>query len=476
MDKQKRSLLCAALMLTVVIAAACGAVKPAPPSMEVTAENQDPTGWCRVIDYGRFDPQRVDVFVGDFMSPTVPWYLFWTSTLETRTHELDNRIRSAPLTLADKIEVFKRLSPRRDPTFERKELRMERLVLSIAPTELALFKLALEYDGDYKDLEEYLFHDIDTIDYRNRILEHFRKAPRQNGVKVLSDVDDTLYANLLDSSRYPVKTVYPGVLEFYDALKHEPFAVKPTPVTLLSARPNPIAGDLEEASLRSLIRLTKGQLCPSALSGNVVSSVLGTLETVLRNKLDDPLHDYFANGNEQEIARVKFQNFVKFSEVYPEYRYVFVGDSGQADALTAQLMLSDRSAESTARVVTTFIHDITKPSPAFNLLPAEIIVKKTSANGRGVIVFRNYIEAAVIAHMHSETLGDLITAEELAKITHEALTQFQAIKFTADEPTVTRLRNEYRQDAEEAYKLLITGAQKSSADVSAIRTILDQGF
>ena len=476
MNLRKSSPIFMALIFTLVIVEGQAAEKPVPPSMEPTAESQLPKGRCQVVDYGQFDPKRVDEFVRDFKSPTAPWYSSWFSSLEKRTQELDNRIRRATLSLADKIEVFKKLSPGREATDERKELRMERLVLSIAPKELALFKLALEYDGDYKDLEEYIFHDIDTTAYRNRILEHFRKAPQQNGIKVLSDVDDTMYANLLDGSRYPAKTIYPGVLEFYNALKHEPFVMLPRiPVTLLSARPNPIAGGLEEASLRALIILA-GRLCPSALSGDLGSSTLGTLETVLRDKLDDPLHDTIPDGKEQEIGRVKFKNFLKFSEVYPEYRYVFVGDSGQADALTAQLMLTDRSAAGTARVVTTFIHDLTKASPTFRKLPSEIVVKKTSANGRGVIVFRNYIDAAVIAHMHSKTLGDLITAEELAKITQEALTQFQAIKFTADEPTVTRLRNEYRQDAKEAYKLLTTGSRKPSPAVAAIRTILDQGF
>lgn len=38
----------------------------------------------------------------------------------------------------------------------RTELRMERLLLSVAPDALLRFKFALEYDRDYKDIEEYL--------------------------------------------------------------------------------------------------------------------------------------------------------------------------------------------------------------------------------------------------------------------------------------------------------------------------------
>ena len=56
------------------------------------------------------------------------------------------------------------------------------------------------------------------------------------------------------------------------------------------------------------------------------------------------------------IGRVKFKNLLRFSEVYLEYRYVFVGDSGQADALTAQLMVKTESTEGASRVVTTLPH------------------------------------------------------------------------------------------------------------------------
>jgi hypothetical protein len=207
-----------------------------------------------------------------------------------------------------------------------------------------------------------------------------------------------------------------------------------------------------------------------------VSSTIDTHETVLRNKLDDPLHDDIPPGQEDEIGEVKFRNFLKFSEVYPEYRYVFVGDSGQADALTAQRMVAKGLTGGTTRVVTTFIHYLTKVSSSFKKLPSELVVKKTSASGRGVIVFRNYIDAAVIALMHSKTLENLITPDDLGKITKAALTQFNAITFPVHDAAAVRLRREYRQDAEDAYKLLTTGSSKPSSDVIEIRRILDRRF
>jgi SHS2 domain-containing protein len=428
-------------------------------------------------EWGKSDPKLVEKFVRAFGDFT------FHVALEKRSRELDERIRNAALSLADKIEVFRRLSPKADVTGPREELRMERLLFSIAPQDLTLFKFALEYDGDYKDVAEYVFHDIDDKERQDRIIEHFRTARREIGVKVLTDVDDTMYANFIDE-RYPKKTLYPGVLEFYDALKREPFELSAIPVTTLSARPNPVAGKLEESSLEGLVEKTHGRLLPSALSGALISSTAGTVESWLRANLD-LLPNKVPHGQEDKIGEVKFQNFLHFSMVYPEYRYVFVGDSGQADSLTAQLMVTEKSMEGTSRVITTFIHDLRESkndeksgSSTFRNLRPDVLVGKNSAAGRGVIVFRNYIDAAVVAHMHSATLDNLITAEGLAGITRAALEQFHNLKtnFQGKESSRDRLRDEYREDAEEACHLLMKATPGSAAleeNVKAIRGVLD---
>jgi len=430
-------------------------------------------------DYGQFDRKRVDDFLNEFKKPTQHL------AFERRTEELDKRIREAELSPADKIESLKRLAPAADATGPREELRMERLILSVAPEELTLFKFALEYDGDYKDLVEYVFHDIDDKERRARIIEHFRRAPAPIGVKVLTDVDDTMYANLIER-RYPKKTLYPGVLEFYDSLRHEPFEASPIPITTLSARPNPIAGKLEEGSLASLVSFTKGRLRPSALSGALVSSIAGTVQTALRANQEhlDLLSNEIPHGQEDKIGRVKFANFSRFAEVYPEYRFVFVGDSGQADALTAQLMVTRNSTDEASSVLTTFIHDIRRSendaesaSKTFvSLLQhPDLLVSETSASGRGVIVFRNYIQAAVIAYLNRTTLEDLITAEELATITKAALEQFLEIIDRQKDDSLERLRAEYRQDAERAYQVLIS-SDLNPLGLADIRGILDEKF
>lgn len=380
------------------------------------------------------------------------------------------------------------------------EGRMRDLVLSVAPDQLSAFKFELEYDGDDKDLVEYVFHDVDRSRVQRAIVDHLKRAPPHDGIKVLSDVDDTIYGNLIDR-RYPTspKTPYPGVLAFYNAMKYEPHrpdagtfvhdGIAQVPITTLSARPNPIVGHLEKRSITSLIALTRPakpgplalQLRPSALSGHATSSTLGTLETIFRNGLVkrfsflgappqtslktgeqplDVLTDFLPKGQENEIAEVKFMNFLSFASVYPEYRFVFVGDSGQADALTAQRIVESGAVEGGPRVITTFIHDLKDrsnttrpPSPAFDRLPATLRVDRASANGRGVIVFRNYIDAAVIAYAHRATLMDLITADELVAVTVAALTEFEAVAID-DDALRESLRREYREDAKTAADLV----------------------
>jgi hypothetical protein len=149
---------------------------------------------------------------------------------------------------------------------------------SLPAVDLPLFKFMLEYDGDYKDVAEYVFHDIDKKEHQDRIIEHFKTGRRGVGIKVLTHVDDTMYANLIDT-RYPKKTLYPGVLEFYDSLKREPFDLTTIPVTTLTVRPSPAVGKFEECSIESLTKLTNGRLSQSSLSGELISGVAGSLGT-----------------------------------------------------------------------------------------------------------------------------------------------------------------------------------------------------
>lgn len=425
------------------------------------------------IDLGAAEPGRVEEFLDDFTGFTFGF------SLAARGARLDERIRRHErrgLSLADKAEAFRRLSPRRDPTGPRHELRLTRLLLSVGPGDLPRFKFALDHNGDYKDLEEYLFHDVDSDELRGVALAHLHAAAAAPvGLKVLTDVDDTLYANLVDR-RYPKGTFYPGVLALYEALKREPFALRPgsdgrpgIPITTLSARPNPVAGKLEEGSLEGLIERTGGRLRPSALSGRVVSSAIGTLETLTREKRAEVEADFVGwltrivpgssrnelpphpDGLERQIGEVKFDNFRRYAQVYPEYRFAFFGDSGQADAVTAQRMALDAGDEFGGRVAATFIHDLREAeddpgaaSPSFR----QIVLRGDAAGRKApILLFRNHIDAALKAHRHSP---ELLPATALARVTRVALAELGEVDFGGLEASGARLRSQHAADARAA--------------------------
>ena len=158
-----------------------------------------------------------------------------------------------------------------------------------------------------------------------------------------------------------------------------------------------------------------------------------------------------------------------------------MGDSGQADALTARRMLSGPEGAA-GRVLTTFIHDLRasegdarSASASFRELPLSALVSSASADGRGVIVFRNYIAAALLAHHHASTLGDLVTDGELLGITRAALEEFSRIDF-GEQAARARLQSQYRQDAEEVLRILSESGEAATErqnDLAAIQRILD---
>jgi hypothetical protein len=400
--------------------------------------------------------------------------------------------RYKAMSFDEKLRGFKELSPRASlaslsstlgsVTLPHIEEKMVCLVLSVPSDELSRFKFELEYDGDNKDLVEYIFHDIDNVERRKVILAHFATSPRERRIKVLTDVDDTFFANLVDKGRrYQEATIYPGVMEFYQALQQEPFDAGGVPITALSARPDLKAGSFSErATIEKLKALSANRLRPSGQSGRLVNSTFGTIETLVRahNKpYFDQLMARSPHKQEDAIGETKFVNAMYFAAAFPEYRYVFVGDSGQADALTAQLLTQGVPAEGTSRPITTFIHDLRRrpidkevASDAFGrVIPAET-AGDPAATGRAIITFRNYIQAAARAYDHRATLDNLIDADDLVKVTEAALAAFERDVLKA--PFRATLEQQYKADAQKALALLTA----SNASTGSIQQRLDSDF
>lgn len=398
-------------------------------------------------------------FLGEYKRPT------GRLRTKSRLRVLEQILERHRLSLGETIEAIRQLAPKSDPTGPRKEIRLEALFLSVPAEDLPRLRFSLDYDGDYKDVEEYLFHDIDDGARRARILEHLAGRAGGESLKVLTDVDDTLYANLVES-RYPKKTLYPGVLEMYEAVGREPGGVGVPagriPITTLSARPNPVGGILEEGSIASLTHLSGDRLLPVALSGRSVSSAIGTLETLGRKLASRRLVGDL-DRVERRIGEVKYQNFRRYAAVYPDYRFVFFGDSGQADALTADLMLEDPKLRD--RVVATFIHDL-RSGTDDHVAASPSFLEVESDRPPKLLISRNYIDAAVQAYRELD--GRLVSAGGLAAVTEAALDQFASLGLGDG-----ALAEQYAEDARRALAAL--EEEPSTAEAATrIRRRLDR--
>jgi hypothetical protein len=217
--------------------------------------------------------------------------------------------------------------------------------------DLVDLKDAIERAGGYRDLHQLVYRDVDDAGVRAEILAHFAAEAAKQAtprLKVLSDIDDTFYCNWKDE-RYPKKTVYPGVLAFYRALGGG--------LVFVSARPGDRAGLVETQTLATLRE--RGVTAATVLCGAFSHLV----------------------GNDR-IAAKKYANFVEFRALYPDHRFVFVGDSGQGDVAFGEMMLDDPAA------VAVFIHDVVA-TPAG---------RRRELAAKRIHLFDTYAGAAAAAH------------------------------------------------------------------------------
>jgi len=117
-------------------------------------------------------------------------------------------------------------------------------------------------------------------------------------------------------------------------------------------------------------------------------------------------------GNFGQIGDKKFKNFKRYVKLYPEYNFVFLGDSGQGDAYAAVKMLKSKYAN---RIKAVFIHKV-KNSKIFG--EGEI------QEWRQINFFDNYVEAANRAFQRK-----LIGPDALQRILLRAQDEFEKLNW-----------------------------------------------
>ena len=217
---------------------------------------------------------------------------------------------------------------------------------------LTRLKTACDAKGSISNLHKLVFRDISNLRIRQQILAHIAheasllsSSPHAtHRRKILSDVDDTLFSSGgkfpagIDAS-FPVRTVYPGVLSFYKeldlglSLTGDWSSGRLGNLVFLSARPHVYKDKAESKSY-----LHFEQLRVQAGIG------LHCVPTLLAGSLDSGWRMVF-RGDFAALARTKYDNFLQFAALYPEFAFVFIGDNGQGDVMAADLMqqrLGDR--------------------------------------------------------------------------------------------------------------------------------------
>lgn len=276
------------------------------------------------------------------------------------------RTRRAELDLPARAALIHALQTGRNSL--RDELVVRDLFTEVRGADLTTLKNLVDATPNHNDLEELIFHDIDSPEVRGEILSHIAaQAEQATGLeapgmeaKVLSDIDDTTLCTLHDK-RFPKGVVYPGVLALWEALDRGPNATPRSlgDLTFITARPADFLGWVEDR--------TRSRLRGAGVS--VSSMLTGSLTHLLSHT---------------GMAGKKIENITHYHRLFPEYRLIFIGDSGQGDALVGRRLRT----EFPGVVDAVFIHDVVDTDDATR-----------ADNAReGVIFFDTYVGAAIAAH------------------------------------------------------------------------------
>jgi hypothetical protein len=143
---------------------------------------------------------------------------------------------------------------------------------------------------------------------------------------------------------------------------------------------------------------------------------------------------FFKLLSHDSMADKKVANFIDYVALFPEYDFVFVGDSGQGDAKFGKRMYK----QAADRVKGVFIHDVVSTS-------AEAREEWAAA---GVAFFDTYVGAGCIALEQG-----LISAAGLQRIVETARDDLAALKFGDAEQKAARSA-ELDEDASRATALM----------------------
>lgn len=295
-----------------------------------------------------------------------------------------------PSDIHEAAEAIYRLQ--RGATTRGEEAEIRAILLGFRGAELTRLKNLIGDRTDRHDLEGLLYYDIDDESVRAEILAHFAAVAAKEAsdeVKVLCDIDDTLVCRLHDD-RYPRGTVYPGAVAFLEALdqgpRDAPFSTGD--LTFITARPADAFGLIETYSRGALRRAGVADL-------DLIGGTFGALLS------------------HESMADRKVLNIKHYRELFPEYRVMFVGDSGQGDPL-----VGERIRAAYDDIAAVLIHDVVQSAAEHRERMA----------AKGLVYFDSYAGAALAAR----DLG-LMSERGLATVIDRSRTELRDVAWESGE-------------------------------------------
>lgn len=364
---------------------------------------------------------------------------------------------------------------------ERQEWVMEAF-LSTFGGDLTLLKNIMDGGGDYHSLHKLVYKDLRTLSFRTAVLDHIERQsnfqdpegcvsslmagisfatndtncnmPRQRSVgmvgveteaivKVLSDIDDTLYCSgghfpAGVDRRYPRFSLYPGILHIFMELDNQWRAAKSIPksfwktyhagkereegidkylcnLVFLSARPHTHKDLSESVSYKLFNRLyVEGRLhaMPTLLPGSLANSTSAVLRAVFRSP-----------RAWKNVGEEKYRKLCNYKALYPECEVVFFGDNGQGDVITAELAMGVGSPSGDRAIRAAFIHEVLPREETCTILTRHTQEEREAEWARLDIFFAR---TPVMSATNAARVG-LLKAESLHRICCAAVDELEAL-------------------------------------------------
>lgn len=257
------------------------------------------------------------------------------------------------------------------------------------------------------DLREIIFNrDGSLTDGGDALLREFKhKALKTQRWHILTDIDDTLYAHnehgtytAGSDTSWKQKEAYPGIIEFY-RLFYAGLPIESQYSTILSATPGFLkSGKLTNALLQSIVGENFGFI--QGVEG------IGELTPHLGEFVEHARQPGVATASNSQLyslfGNTKYQRFLQYSKLFPEYKFLFIGDNGQGDVLAGKHMLQSMPRDSCK----VFIHRVANGTGQLKITPDEIEMIEN------LYFFNNYSELAEMLNVQ----GIIFTPDDVLRV------------------------------------------------------------